>query len=95
MRKRKTRKVSLPKKILNILDDNWMSLDDVCESVFGYAYTDGGRIIRNELEKKVRRAMSGAVKLGLENNIIVIPKRKPCKNDHEKFVGIYHVGIHG
>ena len=84
MRKRKTRKVSLAEKILNNLDGDWMSLEDVCESLFGYAYTDGGRVVRNELDKKVRRAMSGAVKLGLENNIIIIPKRRPCKNDPRK-----------
>ena len=84
MRKRKTRKVSLAKKILNILDGNWMTLEDVCESIFDYAYTDGGRIVQNELEKKVRRAIPRSVKLGLENNIIIIPKRKPCKDDPRK-----------
>lgn len=84
MRKRKTRKVSLQRKILSVLNYDWMSLEDVCESVFGYAYTDGGRVIENELEKKARRAMSSVVKLGLDSNIVIIPKRRPCKDDPRK-----------
>lgn len=84
MRKRKTRKVSLAKRILNILDDSWMSLDDICETLYGYGYTDGGKIVQSELQKKVRNAMSNTVKLGLENNIIVCPKRKPCQGDARK-----------
>ena len=88
MRKRKTKKVSLPKRILNILNDSWMSLDDICETLYGYGYTDGGKIVQNELQRKVRSAMSPTIKLGLENNMIICPKRKPCQEDPRKKVVI-------
>ena len=80
----KKRKVSLQKRVLNVIDNEWMTLEDICESVFGYAYTDGGRIVKNELGKKVRNSMSSVIKLGLDNNIVIVPKRKPCKDDPRK-----------
>jgi mannitol/fructose-specific phosphotransferase system IIA component (Ntr-type) len=81
------KRVNLQTQILQVLQDNlkvngsFMTISDIAESVFGNGYVKKTSYIHDQM---IRERMGYVRELADANGLLIIPKRKPTKEDNNK-----------